>query len=73
MNGTYVITYHTTPFNDRVFGQELRLDGRKSLKNLLNEAEELTRRLGHDSFKIYKMRGGDFTKPLYEFPIYEVL
>lgn len=73
MNGTFVITYRTTSFGDRVPSQPLKLDGRKSLKNLISEAVELTRKVGDDSFKLVKMKGGDWIQPLEDFPFYTIL
>lgn len=72
MNGTFLITYYTTPNGDLVKSQTIKMDGRKSQKNLLIDAERWTKDLADDSFKIIKMRGGDFTKPFDEFPLYKI-
>lgn len=72
MNGTYLITYYTTSQGDLVLSRAIKLDGRKSQKNLINDAEKWTKDLGDDSFKIVKFKGGDFTKPLEDCPLYKI-
>lgn len=73
MNGTFLITYSITPFGDfRAPSQPRKLDGRKSMKTLIAEADEWTRMLADDAFRIYTMKGGDFTKPFDEFPLYKI-
>lgn len=72
MNGTFVVTYRTTPFSDCVFIQDMKVDGRKSLKNLISDANKLAQSVGADCFKIVKMKGGDWVQPLEDCPLYKV-
>ena len=72
MNGTFLITYSITPYGDLVLSQTIKLDGRKSLENLIVDGERWTKNLADDSFKIVTKKGGDYTKPFEDFPLYRI-